>query len=1044
MKIADISIRRPVTISMIMLGAILIGSIAMFSLPQDLMPTMDLPIAAVITNLPGATPTEIEQQVTKPIEQTLQSLSGVQEIDSTSVQGVSRVVVQFDYSVNMGQAVEDMRGYVNRVVNRLPTNATIPIVQQFNPSNQPIMTLTLSGGNSVPALSDVGDNIVQPALQHVAGVGTVNTIGDLTRQITVDVDPGKLHFYNLTVQQVAQAINSSNYSADVGQAVRGNQLIPLKVNGQFQSPQELMQVPISLGTSSISVGDVATIKDGYQDVSLIAKQDDQPSVGFSIIQATGANTVQVANGVDQVLTSLKKQIPAGMKLTVVSDTSVGIREAVRLVTEHTMIGFLIGILLMLLILRSVRTTTVIAVAIPIAVLATFILMYMTKLTINTITLGSLGIALGSLVDFSVVVLESIFRARQSGLDPMEAASIGTKEVGTAVMVAAMAQICVFAPSLLTTGIAGQLFGPMALTVTFSHIVALIVALTLTPMLASRLLKGDNFTKVEKVPGIDAPFRVWAPFDWFGRGMHDLNRGYHSILKWSLNHRKTIVILAFALFFTVIPLLKLVGTELMPSTTNNQINVNLTLAAGTNLDETVRVTQELENRIRQNLPNITAVYAQIGSGSGSTQASTNTSQLIVTLNLTGKETASNTANQLQKYIDNIPGALVSATPVVLGHGPSSGVVQVQINGPDLNTLAFLSNQVAQMMHKNPYLRYVDNQLDSGEPMYTLNLNQSALVQYGLTEQQVTSALNVAFQGSTESTYYEGDNGYNVVVRFPESYARDVTKLSQITIKNSAGQNVALTQVVKMVVTQEPTVVSHYNGIRSVTVQANVDGTSTGQAQAELALKIKDLHVPNGYTVGFGQYARFQSQAFQTLGMGLFVSIALVYMVMAGMFESLLTPFVIMFSLPPTFVGAVVGLVVTHNTINMNSMMGIIMLIGLVTNNAIVLVDYTNQLRAKGLSLREALLEAGPVRLRPILLTTVTNVAAMLPLLLLGGTGTETLASMAAVITFGLTFSTVVTLVLVPVMYENMEWFIGKFRRKSKELPQGPKASAPAVN
>jgi HAE1 family hydrophobic/amphiphilic exporter-1 len=1015
----------------------------MVSLPQDLFPTMDLPIAAVVTTLPGATPTEIEQQVTKPIEQTLQSLSGVQEIDSTSRQGVSQVVVQFDYTVNMSSEVEDMRGYVNRVVNSLPTNASTPIVQQFNPSNQPIMTITLSGGNSVPDLSDVADNIVQPALQHVAGVGTVNTIGDLTRQITVDVDPVKLHFYNLTVQQVAQAINSSNYSADVGQVVRGDQLIPIKVDGQFESPQELMQVPISLGSTSISVGDVAQVKDEYKDVTLIAKQDDHPAVGFSIIQATGANTVQVAKGVNKELSVLKKQIPAGMKLTVVTDTSVGIQEAVRLVTEHTLLGFIIGILLMLLILRSVRTTTVIAVAIPIAVLATFILMYLTNLTINTITLGSLGIALGSLVDFSVVVLESIFRARQRGLNPMEAASIGTKEVGTAVMVAAMAQICVFAPSLTTSGIAGQLFGPMALTVTFSHVVALLVALTLTPMMASRLLKGSRFASEETIPGIDAPFRLWAPFDWFGRGMHDLNRGYRRILNWSLNHRKTIVILAFALFFSVVPMLKYVGTELMPAVTNNQIQVTLTLAPGTSIDQTAQVTQELENRIRQHLNNITSVYSQIGSGSGGNNASTNTSQLTVTLNLTGKETASGTANQLQQYIDNIPGAQVSASAVALGHGPSSGSVQVQINGPDLNTLAYLSDQVAQTMHTLPYLRYIDNELDSGQPLYLLNLNQNALVQYGLTEQQVVSALNIAFQGSTESTYYEGDNGYNVVVRFPENYSRDITKLSQIMIKNSAGQNVALTQVVSMVLSQEPTSVSHINGVRSVTVQANVYGTSTGQAQNALSQKLKTLRIPNGYTVDFGQYAKFQSQAFSTLGTGFATSIALVYMVMAGMFESLLTPFVIMFSIPPTFVGAVVGLLVTHNTINMDSLMGIIMLIGLVTNNAIVLVDYTNQLRATGLTLREALLEAGPVRLRPILLTTVTNVAAMLPLLILGGTGTETLASMAAVITFGLSFSTLVTLVLVPVMYENMDWFISKFRRKPKDLPQGP-ADTPNPN
>ncbi|CAA7599607.1 Acriflavin resistance protein [Acididesulfobacillus acetoxydans] len=1040
MKIADISIRRPVTIAMIMLGALFVGIIAMLSLPLDIYPKMDLPYAVVVTTLPGATPTEVEQQISKPVEEALQSLSGVQEIDSTSLQNVGVVVVQFDYSVNMAQKLEDMRSAVNQMSGTLPKDATTPVVQQFNPADQPIMTVTLSGGQSLAALSDEAKNIIQPALQHVNGVANVDTVGGLTRQITVEVDPGKLAYYHLSISQVEQAVSSANYSADVGQAVRGSQLIPLKVNGQFTSPQELLKVPISAGIQNLSVGDVAQVKDNYKDVTLIANFNGQASVGFSIKQASGANTVKVSAGVHQALQDLVKNLPSGMHLTVVSDSAQGIKDAINVVVEHTLIGFILGILLMLLILRSVRSTVVIGVAIPISILTTFILMYLNHLTINMITLGSLGIALGSLVDFSVVVLESIFRARQRGLGPKEAAGAGTAEVGTAVMVAAMAQIFVFGPSLFTGGIAGQLFGPMALTVTFSHLVALIVALTLTPMLASKLLVGSRFAQEDTIPGKTAPFRPWAPFDWFGRGMHDLTAAYTRVLGWSLKHRKTVVVLAVVLFLAVIPLLSRVGTELMPSVTNNQINVTLTLPAGTSLDETARVTQEVENRIRQHLANVASIYAQIGTVAGFSADSTNSSSLIVTLNLSGNESATGAANDLQPYVDNIPGAKVIVQSDSLAQGPAGGTVQVQITGPDLNTLADLSNQAARIMQKQPYLSYVDNELSTGQPDYELKLSQSALVQNGLTEGQVVSALRTAFQGSTAGTYYQGDNGYDVVVRFPEGYSRDITKLSEVTVMNSAGQSIPLTQVAKTILTQEPTMVTHVGGIRTVYVQANVSGVSTGQAQAELTQLFKSIRIPKGYELGFGQYARFQAEAFRSLGVALFSSVALVYMVMAGMFESLLTPFVIMFSLPPTLVGAVLGLFLTHKTLNMNSLMGLVMLIGLVTNNAIVLVDYTNQLKAKGLSLREALMQAGPVRLRPILLTTVTNVAAMLPLLILGGTGTETLASMAAVITFGLTLSTLVTLVLVPVMYVNMEWLIGKVRPHDRKKPQGPENAA----
>lgn len=1036
MKIADISIRRPVTISMVMLAAILIGVVAMVGLPMDLMPVMDLPIASVSTSFPGATPSEVEQQVTKPIEQVLQSLSGVQEIDSTSTMGSSRVRVNFDYGVDMSQQIETMRSLVNRVQNKLPDNASVPNVQQFDPNSQPIMLVTLSGSGdkTLADISDAADNIISPGLQHVDGVAMVNVIGDLTRQITINVDPVKLNYYNLSITQVTQALSASNFSADIGQAQRGSQLIPLKVDGQFSSPQDLLKVPLNLGKKSISVGDVASVNDGFQDVTLIAQVDDKPTVAFSIQQSTGANTVQVAQNVHKALDSLTKQLPQGMKLTVITDTAQGILEAVHLVAEHTILGFILGIILMLLILRSVRTTTVIAVAIPISVLTAFILMSVYHLTINTVTLGSLGIALGSLVDFSVVVLESIFRARQMGLSPKKAASVGTKEVGTAVMVAAMAQICVFAPSLFTGGIAGQLFGPMALTVTFSHIVALVVALTLTPMLASRLLTGSRFTEEETVPGVSAPFRIWAPFDWFGRGMHDLTMGYRRILKWSLKHRLTVIVLAFALFLSIIPIYSQIGSELMPVSTSNQITVSLTLAPGTALDQTAKVVQEVENRIRQHVSNISSVYEQIGATSGGNQAATNTAQMTVTLNLTAKQSISMIANSMQPYLDNIPGAKITAVAAALGRGSGGGQIGVDISGPDLNTLAMLSNQVAQIMTEMPSLRYIDNQLATGQPSYRLKLDQGSLVQNGLTEQQVVSALQTAFQGSTASTFYQGDNGYNVVVQYPESYSQDITKLTEISIMNSNGQAVPLTQVAKMILANEPTQVEHIAGVRNVTVQASVYGSSTGQIQAALNQRFKSLQVPAGYTLGFGQNGRNQSQAFSSLGNGLLASIILVYMVMAGMFESLLTPFVIMFSLPPTFVGAIIGLYVTHNTLNINSMMGMVMLVGLVTNNAIVLVDYTNQLREKGQTLSDALVEAGSIRLRPILLTTVTNVAAMLPLLILGGSGTETLSAMAAVITFGLSLSTLVTLVLVPVMYINMDNVLQKFSKKKHQTSE----------
>jgi HAE1 family hydrophobic/amphiphilic exporter-1 len=405
-------------------------------------------------------------------------------------------------------------------------------------------------------------------------------------------------------------------------------------------------------------------------------------------------------------------------------------------------------------------------------------------------------------------------------------------------------------------------------------------------------------------------------------------------------------------------------------------------------------------------------------------------LIVTINNQGKESTADIAQSMQGYMQDIPGSKIIASAASAMRGQSTGQVQVLVQGPDLNTLTLLSNEVTNIMTSIPQLNYVDNQMATGLPSYQLSISHNALVQYGLTEQQVISSLRTAFQGTTASTFYQGDNQYDIVVRFPQDYSRDVTKVLQTDVSSNAGNLIPLAELASLNLAQDPSTVMHVDGTRSVYVQASVVGISTGDAQTLVQKKLDALKIPAGYQVSFGQNAKFMNDAFSALGIGILVSIALVYMVMASLFESLLTPFVIMFSLPPTFVGAILGLFLTHKTINMNSLMGIIMLIGLVTNNAIVLVDYTNQLKEKGMTLSEALIQAGAIRLRPILLTTVTNVLAMLPMLVIGGSGSEGVASMAAVITFGLSLSTLVTLVLVPVMYVNMDTFLMKRETKKQ--------------
>ncbi len=1029
MGLTKLSIQRPVTITMLMIALVIFGFFAIFQLPEELLPNLNLPVALAMTTWNGASPEEVEQQITSPIEQGFEALSGVSEIDSTSTQGNSMVIVQFNYGVNLNNAVNQMRSIVSQVQSQLPTDAQAPVVEQFDPTSLPIMTLSLYGTQSQATISQVAENTVQPALEHQNGVAAVNLAGNMTRQINVWVNPSKLAFYHLSIGQVVSALQSNNASTDAGLVQKGTLLVPLHIQGQFSSPSDALKVAISLGNGgTIPLGDVATVQNGFQDVTLVSTVNNNPAVTLTITQATGANTVQVSNEVRQTVASLQSQLPQGVHLSILQDSAQTIRNTLKTTETHTLLGFVFGILVMMLLLRNLRTTLVIAVAIPIAVLSTFLLMYLAGFSLNSITLGGLAVGLGSLVDFSIVVLESIFRARQTGLNAIDAAQTGSKEVGLAVFAAAMAQISVFAPSIFVPGIAGQFFKPLALTVSFSHIAALFVALTLTPMLASKLMKGHHFSIAETIPGKTAPFRAWALYDWFGRGMHDLNRLYRAILNWSLSHRKTIILGAIVMLLASFFLVPMIGFELAPTVGNSQLAISVTLADGTNLPTTEAIVSTIVKDAHQDMPGIKNTYAQIGGGSGSGTQTNTASLTLVFNNSVSDQQIQQYANSFQTVADGIPGAQILVTPGSASSGPGSSGIQVQIQGPDMNTLSLLSQQVATIMKNTPGLEYVDNQLATGIPDYQLNIHQQALTQYNLSEQQVESTLRTAYEGLNASSFNLNNTQYNMVVRMPKSYTQNFSNWSSILIPNNTGQMIPLGQIATLTTSQEPPSVSHVNGVRTVTVSATPFGVTSGRVQGELTQKFKQMNIPAGYYVGFGQNGKILSTMLTDLGVAVLCSIILLYMVMASLFESILTPFVVMFSLPPTFIGAALGLFLTHRSLNIDSAIGLIMVTGLIANNAIVLVDYTNHMRRSGLDLRDALLAAGPVRLRPILMSTLTTVLAMMPLVVGGGTGAATLASMATVIAFGLMFSTLVTLVLVPVMYLTIDLWLNRWKRR----------------
>ncbi|WP_028403274.1 efflux RND transporter permease subunit [Ectobacillus panaciterrae] len=1032
MKIANFSIRRPVTILMMMVALLIVGAISVPLLPVDLYPNMNIPTVMIATSWNGASPGEVESQVTKKVEGAVATVAGVSQVSSTSQTGQSVVSVQFSYKTNLDQAVLALRDKLDRIRKSLPSDADTPTVVRADPNSQPILSLAIYGNLDPIALRSIADNTVSPAIQRTDGVASVNVSGGRVRQIQVLVDPNKLTEYGLSINSVVSALGNDNTSLDAGMVNKGSQLVPLHLNGDFRNVSDIQQVQIPVGKgSTIPLSQIAQINDSYQDVTVLTRKDGMQSVGISILKQSDSNTVSVATNVQQEVSKLQSTLPKGVHISVLSDQSQYIRDSIQTVVEHTLLGAAISILVLIFFLRSIRATFVIGVVIPIAIISTFSLMYFANQSINTITLGGLALGLGSLVDFAVVVLESIYRKRSEGYDAVEGAKRGTAEVGTAVIASALAQISVFGTAVFTTGMAQQIFLPMALVVVFSHIAALFAAVTLVPMLSSKWLKGNIEENTQGHP--------MNPVIWFQKGMNRLYKGYGTLLHWALHHRIIVVFCTILLFAGSIMLVPLVGSELMPSSDQGQLRVNINLTQGTNLDQTNKIASNAEELVRK-IPEVATIYTTVGSGGGSSYQSngTNTASLQVTLKPTSQRTKStdNIVEEIRNELGSFPGAKVTVNTVSQafgkmggGNGGSGGGdVEVDVTGPDLHVLQQLGDLVARDMNRVKGVRNAVSSLDRSAPEYQLTIDRVAAAHYGVAVKDILTSLRTAYQGAIATGFNTADSQVDVVVKYPESFSNELANLKNVVITSSNGTQVPLSEVSSIQLTSSPAKIQRQNQQRTVAVQASVFGVDAGTVTKQVQQQVSQIQAPDGYHIVMGGQQKDMNQSFQNLGLMLGLSVLLVYMVMAGLFESLYAPFVIMFSLPPTFVGAVIGLAVTHRTINMNSIIGMIMLMGIVVNNAIVLIDYTNQLRKQGYSLQDALLQAGPIRLRPILMTTGITVLAMLPLVIGLGAGAETQASMATVVAFGLTFSTLVTLVLVPVVYTIFDQWISKFKMR----------------
>jgi len=1036
MNLSNLSIKRPVTTLMLLVAMLIFGLIAIPKTPIEQYPEMNLPVVMVATTYTGAAPTEVENLVTKPIEEAVGTLADIEDISSSSVKGASNVVLEFSYGVDIDDKVQEVTQKINRIRGQLPDTANDPTVIKMDPNSQPIIKLTMTGEQDINELKNIAEERVEAVLERINGVASVDVTGGQARVIQVVPDPDKLLAYGITTDQIRSAISATNQTASTGEVRDGDTKQTIEVIGEYAKVESIGKTPIMVGDHYLTLDQIATVADTYEDISQKAYYNGKPSVQISITKATGGNTLEIADGVKEQLPAIEKDLPQGVAITLTDDASTTIKDSIYSMVEHGVLGLLFSIMILYLFLNSARAMLIVSIVMPISIVATFSLMYVYDITLNMMSLLGLTLGLGSLVDFAVVILENIFRMRQEGKSVMEASLEGSKQVGTAVMASALAQICVFLPIAFVEGFVAEIFTPLALTVVFSHIAALVVSMLVVPLLSSRWLDKINHEETEHL----THYRGWNPAMWFNVGYNRVAKVYGKFLGWSLTHRKTVLATVLAVFVGSLCLFPAVGMELMPGGDQGKISVSITVPSGTMFEEAEKLVNQVETHVRS-IPELETWSTTVSTGStggySTSSAAGNISIQLVDIDNRTRST-DEIAEDLRKKTASIPGAEIEVKQSESGPSMGGSDISYTVLGDDLDTLKDISGVIASEISKVEGTRNVKSSLDDTQKGYQVVVDPEKASMYGLTTSQIISGVRVAFQGDTVTKYRTGDDEIDVSLKLPEDYEQDISYLHSLRITNSKGANIPITSVAQIKLADTPQSIDRTDMTRGAEVTGDIFGRDLGSVSNEIQQRLSTIKLPDGYTIETGGNNQEMMESFLSIGLAIVLSIVLIYMVMAGQFESLFTPFIIMFSVPTSVIGVMIGLFITDTPLSVYGLVGFIMLIGVVVNNAIVLIDYVNNLRKQGVERDEAIKQAGPIRLRPILMTSLATILAVLPMAVSTSHGSESMRPMGIVVAFGLAFSTLITLVLVPVVYTLFDDFmqkrqLRKERKKQKAVP-----------
>lgn len=1015
MIISKIAIRRSVTFTMLYLIAIGFGLFGLTSLKMDLYPNITFPIIGIITQYEGVGPEDIENVLSRPLEQTVTSVENVKRITSTSNVGTSIIIMEFEWGSDMNQAEIDVRKMIDFVRDYLPADATDPITFAFNPSMQPIQYLTVSSDQlGMAELRRVVDEQISPRLERIQGVASAGIQGGLQRQIQVLVNPHELAAQDLSLQQLIQTLRMENLQIPGGLIDEQNKEFAVKTYGEFTSVQQIENTVVGYKTGvPIYLKNVARVEDGFKEQREFIRNNGDSALMLFIQKQADANTVQTSRAVNAALPKILKKAGPSVEVSTLIDFADFINRSITNLRNTALQAFLLAFLVLLFFLRNIRSSLIVAVSIPVSIIVTFFVMRQGGLTLNVISMSGLALAIGMLVDNAIVVLENIYRRKEKGLPVREAAYEGTKQVSMAIIASTLTTLAVFIPILFVPGIAGIMFNDMSVSIVFSLTTSLMIALTLIPLLASRFLRTGKTAARNRVS------------DRIGNFISLLERRYIATLDIFLKRRKTLFLSITVLFIITIFLAGKIGGEFMGQTDQSFISMLVERESGASLTATNESFLRLEKIIEQDVPEATNIYSNFGTGEGIGamfgSAGSNSGQVMISLPDVKDRDRSQfeIQDELRKKFATIPGAKITFEDNS-GFMGAQGDVEVKIFGFDRDRAAALGDQVAAMMKEVDGTVDIQKSYSSPQPEYQIFLNRDRISAMGLSVSMVAQTVEAGIKGSVATMYREGGQEYEVLVRFEDTFRDSRADLENIYIATPAGEQVPLINLAEIVSGRGATAINREDQDRVVTVFCNISGRDLRSATNEIMAGMNRISFPPDFRWEIGGTAEDMQESFMYLGLALLAAVILVYMVMASQFESLLNPFIILFTIPLAFIGVILGLYISGTTLSITAMVGGMLLVGIVVNNGIVLIDYINQLRAlHDYTLWEAVVRGGRRRMRPILMTALTTIFSMLPMAMELGSGSEIWAPMARAVIGGLTASTFFTLILIPVMYFSLE-------------------------